>query len=176
MSPALLLPLLLAAAPLPAQDAAATSDMSCATVRPAYPAGLEGWTTREPVLAGSSVRSAPVIAIGRAADVRLVAAERITPATPPARQPEPSSGAGLVLFQVAQPGIYRVALGGSAWIDVVRAGKALRSTAHGHGPTCTGIRKIVDFNLTTGRYILQLTGAQGMTLPVMIVRSRKVAA
>ena len=54
MSPALLLPLLLAAAPLPPQDAAVAADASCATTRPAWPAGLETWGTREPLAAGAS--------------------------------------------------------------------------------------------------------------------------
>ena len=75
------------------------------------------------------------------------------------------------MFQVARAGTYRVALGTSAWIDVVRAGRALPSQAHGHGPACTGIRKIVDFRLTPGRYVLQLSGTMATTLPVLIGRS-----
>ncbi|PZQ60427.1 MAG: hypothetical protein DI544_08410 [Sphingomonas taxi] len=176
MSPALLLPLLLAAAPLPPQDAAVAADASCATTRPAWPAGLETWGTREPLAAGASARNAPVIVIGRAAELRLVALDRVTVAAPPARAVEPGTSAGLALFQVTEPGTYRVALGAPAWIDVVRAGRTLPSVAHGHGPMCTGIRKIVDFRLTPGRYVLQLTGAQATALPVMIARSRRAAA
>ena len=57
-------------------------------------------------------------------------------------------------------GTYRVALSSGAWIDLVRDGEPVASTAHGHGPNCTGVRKMVDFPLTPGRYTLQL-GANG---------------
>lgn len=180
MSLALLLPLLLVGVPPFAQTAAppaaASADVPCATPRPSLPAGLEGWTTREPLAAGGSTRSAPVMVIGRAADLRLVPAERVTVTVPPPRPLEAGGTAGLALFQVAEAGRYRVALGTAAWIDVARAGRALPPVAYGHGPACTGIRKIVDFDLAPGRYVLQLSGTQAPTLPVMIVRARRGVA
>ncbi|KTT71414.1 hypothetical protein [Sphingomonas endophytica] len=174
MSPALLLPLLLGALPLPGQDAA--TDATCATVRPAFPTGLEGWSVRMPLDAGSSTRNAPVLVIGRAAELRLTAGERLTPAVAPAHVPEAGTGGGLALFQVARAGTYRIALGQPAWIEVVRAGKALPAAAHGHGPACTGIRKMVDYRLSPGRYVLQLTGTNAATVPVMIAHGRKGVA
>ncbi len=52
----------------------------------------------------------------------------------------------------------------------MQAGKSLSSVAHAHGPDCTGVRKMVDFRLSPGAYILQLSGATEASLPVMIVR------
>lgn len=176
MTPALLLPLLIAAAPPPAPQEQPTPDATCATIRPAFPVGFEGWSVRTPLDAGAGTRSAPVLVVGRAAELRLVSFDRLTPAVTPARIAEPGSSGGMALFQVTRPGTYRVALGGPAWIDVVRAGRSLPAAAHGHGPSCTGIRKMVDFKLSPGRYILQLTGASAVTLPVMIAHARRAAA
>ena len=61
---------------------------------------------------------------------------------------------------------------GNAWVDVVRAGRALASSAHGHGPACTGIRKIVDFRLQPGRYVLQVSGGTSASVPVLIARAQ----
>ena len=41
--------------------------------------------------------------------------------------------------------------------EKVAHGATVVSTAHGHGPPCSGIRKVVDFTLTPGRYVVQLT-------------------
>lgn len=161
--------LLLAATPAFAQDPA--TDPGCMTVRPAFPAGFGGWSVRTPLTAGASTRSAPVLVIGRGVDLRLTGAERTTPAAAPQKPTEPGATAGLALFQVTRAGTYRIALGSAAWIDVVRSGKPVASAAHGHGPACTGIRKIVDFRLTPGRYVLQLTGTQAPSVPVLIARA-----
>jgi hypothetical protein len=55
-------------------------------------------------------------------------------------------------------------------VDVIREGAAVPSVAHGHGPACTGIRKMVDFDLASGAYTLQLAGNASATLPLMLVR------
>ncbi|MEH3036841.1 MAG: homogentisate 1,2-dioxygenase [Sphingomonas adhaesiva] len=156
------------AAPAMAQDAA--TDPRCAAVRVAIPPELSRWSQRTALAAGTSTRSAPVLVIGRATDLRLTTADRVTVAAAPGRDAEAGSTAGLALFQVARAGTYRVALGEAAWIDVIRAGRALPSTAHGHGPMCSGIRKIVDFRLTPGRYVLQIAGTPAASVPVMIAR------
>ena len=67
-------------------------------------------------------------------------------------------------------GIYSIGLSTGAWIDLVAKGKALTSVAHGHGPICTGLRKMVDFRLAPGSYALQLAGMKADTTKVMIVR------
>ncbi|ABE63535.1 hypothetical protein Nham_2757 [Nitrobacter hamburgensis X14] len=61
-----------------------------------------------------------------------------------------------MLIDVREAGTYRVALDSAAWIDLVRGRQAVISIAHGHGPACTGIRKIVDFPLAPGLYTLQI--------------------
>jgi hypothetical protein len=120
--------------------------------------------------AGASPRNAPVLAIGRGADLSLHPLARVTPVAPWGKEPAADASAGLAMFQVVRAGTYRVALGAPAWVDVVRAGKPLAAQAHGHGPACTGIRKIVDFRLQPGRYVLQLSGGGVTSLPLLIAQ------
>jgi hypothetical protein len=65
----------------------------------------------------------------------------------------------MVVFDVVKAGVYRVALSAGAWVDVVQGGTIAQSVAHGHGPECSGIRKIVSFHLAPGRYVLQLVAS-----------------
>lgn len=86
----------------------------------------------------------------------------------PAPASKPGKGA-VVAFTITKAGTYRIGLSNGAWIDVVAGGKALESVAHGHGPACTELRKIVDFQLKPGSYVLQLAGMPAPTTKVMIV-------
>lgn len=83
---------------------------------------------------------------------------------------KPGSNGGLAELTVAEPGTYRVALATGAWIDLVQDGKALESTAHGHGEACTGIRKIVDFALTPGQYVLAISANLDMRTQVLVAK------
>ena len=148
------------------------TDPQCANVRVAIPPELSHWSTRAPLTAGNAPRNAPVLGIGRAADLRLAPLGEVQPRIAPGKVPPPGSYAGLAMFQVTRPGTYRVALGQKAWIDVIRGRAGIASSAHAMGPRCTGIAKLVDFPLRPGRYVLQLTGAAAQTLPATIVRMK----
>lgn len=106
--------------------------------------------------------------IGQAAHLTLLQ----TPSVRYPLRPEKPGGSvsygGLIQIDVRATGTYRVALASGAWIDLVRGKKAVTSTAHGHGPDCSGIRKMVDFSLTPGRYTLQI-GANGEPRTTMLV-------
>jgi hypothetical protein len=52
----------------------------------------------------------------------------------------------------------------------VRDEQAVKSTAHGHGPNCTGIRKMVDYPLTPGPYILQISANGQPQMTVLLAR------
>ncbi|HTU11102.1 MAG TPA: homogentisate 1,2-dioxygenase [Allosphingosinicella sp.] len=105
------------------------------------PASLAAW--RDPVAAGETVR----------AGVAVVAS--------------PAAPLGL---EIEQAGTYGVAIDQGAWIDVTRDGTALRSTAHGHGPACSTIRKIVDFALEPGRYTITLSRTDAPAVRLLVVR------
>lgn len=142
---------------------------ACASPAP-LPAGLAGWTAALPVAA--AVRAGDVgramLPIGKGARATLAAATAVTYPVAPSRTRD--GRGGLFGFTIKQAGRYRVALGASAWIDVVGDGRAATSVAHGHGPKCSAVRKMVDFDVTPGRYVLQVVGAERPTLDLMVAR------
>ncbi|OYW50876.1 MAG: hypothetical protein B7Y36_11430 [Novosphingobium sp. 28-62-57] len=76
--------------------------------------------------------------------------------------------AGSAMVTIDAAGTYAVALGSAAWIDVVKDGALLTSTGHGHGPACSGIRKIVRFALQPGIYEVRLSRSERNTAQVLV--------
>jgi hypothetical protein len=137
----------LLAAPLMAQTAPAPT----CTAPAVLPAPLATWT--KPVASGGGL-----ITVGQAVKLTL------TPQTdlkyPVATKLAQEGATGAILtIQIAKPGRYQVAASGKVWIDVVLAGRSLNSVAHDHGPACSGIAKIVQFDLAAGTYTIALSGA-----------------
>jgi hypothetical protein len=75
-----------------------------------------------------------------------------------------------VSLEIANAGTYGMALATGAWIDVTQNGRALRSTDHAHGPACSGIHKIVDFQLATGRYTIRLSRTEATSVRLLVFR------
>ena len=141
--------------------ATATPARVCtATVAP--PAGLEAWNTISAITMGP-------IAIGKGTGLMLQPIDKVVFAPAPGLSPKPGTFGGTYQFNVTTADTYRIALGAGAWIDVVGGGKIIESVAHTEGPACSGIRKIVDFTLVPGRYVLQLSGAKEAPTRVLIV-------
>lgn len=140
------------------QAAAAT----CPVAAP-LPRALAGWANPTPL-------NGDALSIGTAARVTLRPVDAIRFAVPPERPPAPGSLAGQFTVQIAAAGVYRVALNAGLWVDVVREGRAVASSAHGHGPDCSGVRKMVDFTLSPGRYVLQLSGGRSAQAIAMVTR------
>jgi hypothetical protein len=141
----------------------ATAPTACATPVPPPPA-LVGWDRTVPVVAGGDV------VVGQAYTATLQPVGTVRFVVAPERAAKPDSMGGVVDFRVASAGTYRVALDTGVWIDVVQDGKVVASATHGHGPQCSGIRKMVDFKLAPGRYDLQLSGAAKPAVRVMVAR------
>lgn len=163
--PLILLPLLLAIA----QDAPAT----CPAMPAPLPAALAGWKPGARVAAGTTGAGVPSLALGTRADVALVDATKVRYVLPLTRPATSGSNGGLVAFAVERAGTYEIALGTAAWIDVVGGtgsgtGVSLASSAHAHGPACSGIRKMVDFKLAPGAYVLQISASRDATTGVMV--------
>lgn len=161
----LALPFLLAAAP-----EAATAP--CPTPPAPLPASLSAWKTGLSLAAATDAATLARtnLVIGTRAEGMLAATDTVRFVLTPGKPGEPTSKSGMFGFTVTQGGTYRVALGTAAWIDVVQNGKAVSSVAHDHGPACSGVRKMVDFALTPGRYVLQVEGSKDAAAPVLITR------
>ena len=87
----------------------------------------------------------------------------------PARRPHSFKYGGMVPVVAKKPGRLLVALDRGAWVDLVRDGKHVASAAHRHGPVCSGIRKIVEYDVTPVRYLLQIVNAPEATIRAMAV-------
>lgn len=130
------------------------------------PPGLAGWSPAVPVSAASTPVTLP-IGQGVRATLLPVASVKLAVATD---RSTAGTSAGVFAFTVRQPGRYRVALGAGVWIDVVGGGRALPAVAHGHGPACSPVRKMVDFDLGPGAYRLQVVGSAAPVVDLMIAR------
>ncbi len=130
---------------------------------------LAPWTSPVAVKAGSETAAAAALSIGRAANVTLLSTPDVHYALRPEKPGGSVSYGGLLALDVPQAGTYRIALSTAAWLDVVGKNGALRSTAHGHGPDCTGIRKMVDFVVAPGRYTVQISANGTPQITVLAV-------
>lgn len=133
------------------------------------PAEFAGWAAGLDRVAPAADARGAVIPPGTPVTLRLQAGDVARLAVPPGRATRPGRYAGLVSFTAARAGRYRVAMGTRGWIDLVRDGRALASTGHGHGPACSGIAKIVDFTLTPGEYRIQIADNPEAETRVMVV-------
>jgi hypothetical protein len=154
----------------PIHPAAASSPAPICTTAATPPPELAGWTHRTPQAAGAVVDSAPLLAPGAAADLTLMPVGGVHFVVPLGRMSAPADKGGLLTFRAPAAGTYRVALGAGGWIDMVRGTTSIPSSAHGHGPDCTGIRKMVDFPLEAGLYTVQVSASAMDVMPVLIVR------
>jgi hypothetical protein len=139
--------------------AAAAADIPkpvCVRMEPV--AGFEGW--------GHPAGSA--LGLGSAATLALKPATQVEFKPALARPAKDGSFGGFFPLDIAKAGRYRIALSVGAWIDLVQKGDRLKSADHAHGPDCSGIAKIVAFDLEPGRYWLQLSEAKGATINVMV--------
>ena len=57
-----------------------------------------------------------------------------------------------------------------AWLDVLKDGKPVASSAHAHGPDCSTIHKQVEFKLEPGRYVLQISANADAKLPILLAK------
>lgn len=145
---------------------------SCANKLATLPPELAGWLSPHPVDAATEASNlrAATLEIGSATNATLKSTADVRYVMRPEKPGGSASYGGLFNFAVSRAGTYRVALGSGAWIDVLKGKAAVASTAHGHGPDCSGVRKMVDFPLTPGRYTLQVAGSGEPNLALMIVQ------
>jgi hypothetical protein len=160
------------AAPVAAQTPTPAPVKTCTSAAPALPPELTVWKTRSKATAAVTPAglAAARLTPGKAVDAQLSPGAEVHFGDGPSRAKEVGDNAGLFAFSVDRPGTYRVALGSGGWVDVLENGKAVASSAHGHGPDCSGIVKMVDFPLKAGEHILQIEGSKEATVGLSVVR------
>lgn len=74
-------------------------------------------------------------------------------------------------IRIRKAGTFGIALDQPGWIDLApMRGKPLASVAHGHGPDCSTIRKIVRFRLQPGSYRVSVSRLTKPSAKLMLVR------
>ncbi len=165
--------LLLVAALLSLPGPAQAQHAEACTETPALPAELAGWSSAHGTVSAAvdaKALKAAAIPVGHQIEAALKPTSDVRYITRPEKPGGSVSHGGMFSFNAQADGTYRVALGSAAWIDVLDGKTAVTSTAHGHGPACSGIRKMVDFPLKAGPYTLQIAANASNTARVMVIR------
>ncbi len=153
----------------PALSFAAEPAPTCSTaLDKALPEAWVAWTKPESLAAAETPATQPEIAIGHAYKVQLQPTAKVEYAVPMTKLKDGTFG-GLFMLTIDKAGTYTVGVDQAAWVDLVRDGQALKSSAHGHGPECSTLHKTVDFSLIPGHYTLQLSNAPQATSVVEVV-------
>jgi hypothetical protein len=147
---------------------------ACPAQDASLPPQFAGWTARAASTSAAKagdLREAS-LAVGKAVTATLHPTGEMAYVAEPEKADGPPGYGGMFNLTIDQPGTYTVALGSGPWVDVVETGKSLDSTAHGHGPDCSTIHKVVAFSLRPGRYVVQVVANADPTLAIMIARNR----
>ncbi len=157
------------ALPTYAQTPAAAPDCS----KPAPLTGeLSGWSAKAPVTSAANEAglSGAALAIGKSHEAKLLKTPQVAYVLQPEKPGGSVSNGGLFSFTAETAGTYRVALSTAAWIDLIEDGQALKPATFGHGPDCSGIRKIVDFQLKPGKHALQISANADPKMVLMVTK------
>ncbi len=185
VSPSLFAPLalsVLVATPLAAQNAgsqAPSPAVEAPATCPAAPVVLEEpwnrWSaTPRSIEAGASAAAMPALFMGEPMLLRLLPAPAVTLAAASARPLDSALSAGLATIALDRAARIGIALSDGAWVDVVSRGVEQTSIEHEHGPDCSGIRKIVWFDLQAGTHVVQIVNSPKPAISVMVAIAQPV--
>ena len=109
------------------------------------------------------------LATGISTQLELRAGRDVKLAAATGRKAKPGTSAGLAAIDVPRPGKLDVILSNDTYADLVRDGRVLKSTSFAVPKDCGGIRKSVTYDVTPGRYIVQLTDAPARSVKMATV-------
>lgn len=155
---------MLAPIALLALAAAQLPENPCANVR--IPEPWTSWTQSGDAIAGGDANSAPRLILGKPVLASLRPISQVQFPAKPART-EPKSYGGLFTVTLKTPARVGIGLSGPAWVDTVSGQIPNASVEHGHGPECSGIRKIVWFDLAPGTHWVQIANSASREIRVM---------
>lgn len=121
--------------------------------------------------------SAPPISSDRLYELELSPQSEVAFEVPPGkRMITDGAYAGVLRFEVAKPGSYRVSVDVPFWIDVVGGGQLVATKDFQGQQRCAAPHKIVEYELAAARpYFLQVSAAAKSTVRLSITRSPAAA-
>lgn len=159
--------LIVAALMLVSPATAFALSLSACPAKPAMPEPWLTWTSPAKARAGNDVATATPVPLARAVEAALAPAAQVQYAVAPAKPPMENTYGGVFRVNIAHAARVGIALSVGAWVDMVEDGKIVDSVDHGHGPACTGIHKIVWFDLKPGAHIVQIANAPAPAIRIM---------
>jgi len=92
--------------------------------------------------------------------------------SPPERAPKEGTFAGFANFKgTPKAGLYTVSLSAGGWVDLVQDGHFLKPKAFSGATDCDGIRKTMKYELSTGPFVLQVSGTKEDSVSIAILPS-----
>lgn len=160
----------LATGPAAAQHAEHDAAAACAQIDAQLPLDLAAWPQRQALVSAARPDdlATAVVTPGQAVNATLHPTREVTYLAQPEKPGGSVAYGGLLRVHVTEPGTYRVVLDNKAWIDMLRNGRAVTSTAHAPGPACTTARKTVEFPLERGDYVLQVAANPSPRVAVLV--------
>jgi hypothetical protein len=146
-----------------ADDACATFKWDVAQERTLF-AG-----TSQPMIAARDTNSAPVLLPARLYALSLAPQTQVELAVPPGRKANAEGAfAGLAHLKVTVPGLYRISLDQSGWIDVAGERGVIAASDFSGAAGCSAPHKVVQFELPAGELVLQLSGVASALIKLAI--------
>lgn len=138
---------------------------------PPPPEPWTSWSQSGTAMAGGEPLSAPRLILGKPVVATLRPQTQVHfPSSPPGAGRHAMGG--LFTLALKEPARVGIALSQPAWVDVVTGGTTAPSVDEGRGPDCSGIAKIVWFDLPAGVHLVALSGSTGRELRVMAADAR----
>lgn len=132
--------------------------------RPAEP--WTSWSQSGNAVAGGTVGSSPRIILGKPVTATLRPAAQVQLVVQPGHI-LPKSYAGLFTLAVKEPARVGIGLSADAWVDVAIGREPATPVGEERGEGCSGIRKIMWYDLPAGLHIVQIANARTHSIRVM---------
>lgn len=117
----------------------------------------------------ANLKQANPVPISQTVEASLFPARSVEFPVSPQERGGSVSFAGTLKFDITKKSTYRIITNGRPWVEIVQNGKIIDSTKHQHGEKCWGMEKVLDFPLTPGRYVIELTANGKETIKFMII-------
>jgi hypothetical protein len=124
-----------------------------------------------PATAGKDVQSAAAIAADQLYELHLIPQQQVAFSVAPKKTAAAGAYAGLARLTLPTAGAYRVSIDSPLWIDIVVNGAALPAKDFEGQHGCSAPHKIVEFDLSAGESVVQLSNAAQSNIRLTVTAS-----
>jgi hypothetical protein len=126
-------------------------------------------TAAAAVTAATAAGPTPTLEVDKLYDISLTPQDKVNFVMAPAKKALADGAyAGMVKLHIPTAGKYRVSMSDGFWIDVITAGKFAPTDDFTGGHECRAPRKIVQYPLPAGDFVLQFSNATSPSVKVTV--------